>query len=144
MKKIISILLAATLILSLSACEISESNPSSNQENTEVEEQVIYEDDILKAVYKGVSETSGVVIMTVELKNKSDVEITVLPMDSSVDETMIQFTSGTLATIQAGKTLNQGWIIGSMPTQNIEFSMSICDENMSELVQTDSLTIEVE
>lgn len=144
MKRIISILFAATLILSLSACGSSESDSSSNQENTEVEEQIIYEDDILKAVYKGVSETSGVVVMTVELENKSDSEITVLPMDSSVDGTMVQFTSGTLATIQAGKTFNQGWIIGSMPTQSIEFSMSICDENMSELVQTNSLTIEVE
>ena len=37
-----------------------------------------------------------------------------------------------------------GWIIGSMPTDNIEFSMSICDENMSELVKTDILTIDIE
>ena len=84
------------------------------------------------------------VVMKVKLENKSDNEITILPMDSSVDGTMVQFTSGTLATISSGKTFNQGWIIGSMPTDNIEFSMSICDENMSELVKTDILTIDIE
>lgn len=143
MKRIMSILLVITLILSLSACGGSESTSSSTQESSEMKEQIIYEDDILKAIYKGVSEKSGVVVMTVELENKSESEITVLPMDSSVDGTMVQFTSGTLATIQAGKTFSQGWIIGSVPTQSIEFSMSICDENMTELVLTDSLVIEV-
>lgn len=141
MKKMLSILLL--LVLILTGCNSFQPVSDDNQKDTEVEEQLIYEDDILRAVYLGVSETSGVVVMTVELENKSDSEITVLPMDSSVDGTMVQFTSGTLATIQAGKTFKQSWIIGNMPTQSIEFSMSICDENMSELVQTDSLMIEV-
>ena len=105
---------------------------------------VVYEDETLKADYLGMSETSGIVIMSIRLENKTDSEITVLPMDSSVDGMMVQFTSGSLATIQGGKSFTQSWIIGSVPDESIEFSMSICDKNMNELVQTDILTIEVE
>lgn len=150
MKKVLTALCVALLAFSLTACGTTDTDESvSDSSQTEslsiaTAEQVIYEDDYLKATYKGVSETSGVIVMTVALENKSDEEITVLPMDSSVDGTMVQFTSGTLATIQAGKTFNQGWILSSMPTEEIEFSMSICDSDMSEILQTDVLTIEME
>lgn len=136
MKKILSILCAAVLILGMTGCSSTSSISDTSEESTE---QVIYEDEYVKATYLGVSDT----IMSVSLENKSDEEITVLPMDSSVDGTMKQFTSGTLATIQPGKTFNQGWIIGATPTNEIEFSMSICGKDMSELVRTDSLKIEV-
>lgn len=136
MKKILSILCAAVLILGMTGCGDTSSVSDTPEESTE---QVIYEDEYIKAIYLGVSDT----IMRVSLENKSDEEITVLPMDSSVDGTMKQFTSGTLATIQPGKTFNQGWIIGATPTNEIEFSMSICGKDMSELVRTDSLKIEV-
>lgn len=141
MRRILSLLCTVFLILSLLGCGNAEQVPDTSKE---VEGQIIYEDNIIKATYEGISETSGMVVMKVKLENKSDNEITILPMDSSVDGTMVQFTSGTLATISSGKTFNQGWIIGSMPTDNIEFSMSICDENMSELVKTDILTIDIE
>lgn len=136
MKKILSILCAAVLILGMTGCGSTSSISDTSEESTE---QVIYEDEYVKATYLGVSDT----IMSVSLENKSDEEITVLPMDSSVDGTMKQFTSGTLATIQPGKTFNQGWIIGATPTNEIEFSMSICGKDMSELVRTDFLKIEV-
>lgn len=139
MKKILSILCAAVLILGMTGCgETSSVSDTSDTSNASAE-QVIYEDEYIKATYLGVSDT----IMSVSLENKSDEEITVLPMDSSVDGTMKQFTSGTLATIQPGKTFNQGWILGATPTNEIEFSMSICGKDMSELVRTDSLKIEV-
>ena len=145
-KRLFTVIVTLILALSLAACsnssESSQSSDTSKKESAE-EEIVIYDDDTLKTTYLGVSEIEGVVVMNVRLENKTDNEITVLPTKSSVDGTMIQFTSGTLATIQDGKTFNQGWIIGSMPTENIEFAMSICDENMSELLQTDILTIEV-
>lgn len=136
MKKILSILCTAVLILGMTGCSSTSSISDTPKESTE---QVIYEDEYVKATYLGVSDT----VMSVSLENKSDEEITVLPMDSSVDGTMKQFTSGTLATIQPGKTFNQGWIIGATPTNEIEFSMSICGKDMSELVRTDSLKIEV-
>lgn len=105
---------------------------------------VIYENDTLKAVYKGISDMSGIIVMTVSLENKSDEEITVLPLDSSVDDTMVLFTSGMMATIQGGKKFDQGWIIGSQPTDNIEFSMGVYDEHMVELFNTGNIRIDVE
>lgn len=146
MKRLFAVIFILILVLSLVACSNSSESAHSSTppEETGVdEEQIIYEDDALKATYLGVSETSGVVVMNVQLENKTDSEISVLPMDSSVDGVTVQFTSGTLATIQGGKIFNQGWIIGNMPTNNIEFSMSICDKNMNELAQTDILTVEV-
>ena len=136
MKKILSLMLAGMLALGVSGCggaDLVETPEESSQ-------QVIYEDEYIKATYQGISDT----IMSVSLENKSDEEITVLPMDSSVDGVMKQFTSGMIATIQPGKTFNQGWILGATPTKEIEFSMSICGEDMSELVRTDSLKIAVE
>lgn len=139
MKKILLIICAAMLILGMTGCgnmSFVSDPPETSEGSTE---QVVYEDEYVKATYLGVSDT----VMSVSLENKSDEEITVLPMDSSVDGTMKQFTSGTLATIQPGKTFNQGWILGATPTNEIEFSMSICGKDMTELVRTDSLKIEV-
>jgi len=134
MKKILSLMLAGALALAISGC-----NTDSSVATVETSEQVIYEDEYIKATYQGISNS----IMSVSLENKSNEEITILPMDSSVDGVMKQFTSGVIATIQPGKTFNQGWILGAMPNKEIEFSMSICGKDMSELVRTDSLKIEV-
>lgn len=134
MKKILSLMLAGVLALAISGC-----GTDSSVATVETSEQVIYEDEYIKATYQGISNS----IMSVSLENKSNGEITILPMDSSVDGVMKQFTSGVIATIQPGKTFNQGWILGAMPNKEIEFSMSICGKDMSELVRTDSLKIEV-
>lgn len=134
MKKILSLMLAGVLALVISGC-----STDSSVATVETSEQVIYEDEYIKATYQGISNS----IMSVSLENKSNEEITILPMDSSVDGVMKQFTSGVIATIQPGKTFNQGWILGAMPNKEIEFSMSICGKDMSELVRTDSLKIEV-
>lgn len=134
MKKILSLMLAGVLALAISGC-----GTDSSVATVETSEQVIYEDEYIKATYQGISNS----IMSVSLENKSNEEITILPMDSSVDGVMKQFTSGVIATIQPGKTFNQGWILGAMPNKEIEFSMSICGKDMSELVRTNSLKIEV-
>ena len=127
-------MLAGVLMLAVSGC-----GTDSSVATVETSEQVIYEDEYIKATYQGISNS----IMSVSLENKSNEEITILPMDSSVDGVMKQFTSGVIATIQPGKTFNQSWILGAMPNKEIEFSMSICGKDMSELVRTDSLKIEV-
>lgn len=134
MKKILSLMLAGVLALAISGC-----STDSSVATVETSGQVIYEDEYIKATYQGISNS----IMSVSLENKSNEEITILPMDSSVDGVMKQFTSGVIATIQPGKTFNQGWILGAMPNKEIEFSMSICGKDMSELVRTDSLKIKV-
>lgn len=146
MKKILIVLCAVMLGSSLAACGGSESDSISDQEiaETEIVGQIIYEDNIFKATYLGISEISGVVMLNVRLENKTDSEITVYPTDSSVDDTMVQFTSGVPATMQGGKNLTQSWIIGSVPTERVEFSMWVCDENTTTLVQTDIITISMD
>ncbi len=139
MKKILSIILVGVIMLITTGCSSVDSAINTVETPEESSKQVIYEDKYIKATYQGISDT----IMSVSLKNKSDEEITVLPMDSSVDGVMKQFTSGVIATIQPGKTFNQSWILGTTPTKEIEFSMSICGKDMSELVRTDSLKIKV-
>ena len=119
MKKMLSIMLAGVLMLAVSGCSTDSSVATVETSET--------------------SETSEQQVM----ENKSNEEITILPMDSSVDGVMKQFTSGVIATIQPGKTFNQGWNLGAIPNKEIEFSMSICGKDMSELVRTDSLKIEV-
>lgn len=136
MKKILSMLLIIFLMGTLVACDDSES-----VSEQKVTENVIFENNTLKATYTGISEQG---VMLVRLENKTENEITVLPMDSSVDGTMIQFSSGTLATIQGNKIFNQGWIIGSVPKENIEFKMSVLDEQMKEIFITDVIQIDME
>lgn len=136
MKKILSMLLIIFLIGTLVACDDSES-----VSEQKVTENVIFENNTLKATYTGISEQG---VMLVRLENKTENEITVLPMDSSVDGTMVQFSSGTLATIQGNKIFNQGWIIGSVPKENIEFKMSVLDEQMKEIFITDVIQIDME
>ncbi|RDY21432.1 hypothetical protein [Criibacterium bergeronii] len=136
MKKILSMLLIIFLMGTLVACDDSES-----VSEQKVTENVIFENNTLKATYTGISEQG---VMLVRLENKTENEITVLPMDSSVDGTMIQFSSGTLATIQGNKIFNQGWIIGSVPKENIEFKMSVLDEQMKEIFITDVIQIYME
>ena len=84
MKKLLLVLIL--LVCVLMGCG-SETNSQLSEEDTQNEGIVIYEDNFLKATYVGVAETSGVAVMTVSLENKTESEITVLPMDSSVDGT---------------------------------------------------------
>lgn len=144
MKKIATFLLAAVFMFSLVGCSEETYSSVETENSTESNvEQVIYEDDTLKAVYLGVSENSGMQLLNVRLENKTDDEITVLPMDSSVNDTSVQFTSGVLATIQAGKMFNQSWIVGSNQVKTLEFSMSVNDKDMSEIARTELITINV-
>ena len=108
----------------------SASESVDNKESSAENSSVFYEDKTLKATYKGISEMSGIVMLNVTLENKTDEEITVLPMDSSVDDTMVQFTSGVPATMQGGKKMNQSWIIGTKPKKDVSLSLSICDKDM--------------
>jgi hypothetical protein len=111
-------------------------------EETDTEETVIYEDDIFKATSLGFSDSFGVWCFVVKLENKTDQEITVYPSDSSVDDEMVTFTSGVPATMRAGKSFTQSWILNGEPQKNIEFVMTAYDENMNELARTDLITVE--
>ena len=113
-------------------------------ESTEAksDEYVICENEYIKATYLGIMESFGYVTLNVRIENKTDSEITVVPLESSVDDTMIQFVSGVPATMQGHKSINQAWIIGSEPQNNVEFKLGILDEHWSELAVTDVIRIE--
>ena len=156
MKKFVSLVLAFAMLLLLSSCVSSSETGSQEKEETPetVTEQVFYEDDILKATFVNVSEKAGlngVGYIGVKFENKSDSEITVLPMDSSVNDTMVMYFSGVPATMQGGKKLNyalgfyfdKAGITDISEVEKLEFSLEIVDENMHQLVRTDIITIEV-
>ena len=111
-------------------------------EETKSNEYVICDNEYIKAIYLGIGNSFGYVTLDVKIINKTDGEITVVPLESSVDDTMIQFVSGVPATMQGNKSINQVWIIGSEPQNNVEFKLGILDEHWSELAVTDVIRIE--
>ena len=110
---------------------------------TESEGMVIADNDYFKATYQGISESFGFYYMNLKFENKTDGEITVVPMDSSVDDTMVMFATGVPSTMQAHKSYNAAIMIGpNEPKSNIEFKLSAMDENWSELFTTDTIRID--
>ena len=156
MKKIVTLILAFAMLLLLPSCGSSFETGSQEKEETPetVTEQVFYEDDILKATFVDVIEQEiapGNAYIRVVFENKSDHDISVFPSESSVNDTMVQYFSGTFATMKAGKKLNYAWFfpfenagISSVEEiEKLEFSLEIDDENMHQIVKTDIITIEV-
>ena len=156
MKKIVTLILAFAMLLLLPSCGSSSETGSREKEETPetVTEQVFYEDDVLKATFVDVIEQEaapGNAFIRVVFENKSDYDISVFPADSSVNDMMVQYFSGTFATMKAGKKLNYAWffplenanISSAEEVEKLEFSLEIDDENMHQLVKTDTITIEV-
>ena len=146
------------LLVGCSANSSQESTSNSDTSNSaptvNETEQVFYEDDILKATFVDVIEQEiapGNAYIRVAFENKSDHDISVFPSESSVNDTMVQYFSGTFATMKAGKKLNYAWFfpienagISSVEEiEKLEFSLEIDDENMHQIVKTDMITIEV-
>lgn len=110
---------------------------------TESEGMVIADNNYFKATYQGISESFGFYYMNLKFENKTDGEITVVPMESSVDDTMVMFATGVPSTMQAHKSYNAAIMIGSNePKNNIEFKLSAMDGNWSELFTTDTIRID--
>lgn len=110
---------------------------------TESEGMVIADNNYFKATYQGISESFGFYYLNLKFENKTDGEITVVPMDSSVDDVMVMFGTGVPSTMQAHKSYNAAIIIGSNePRDNLEFKLAAMDENWSELFTTDTIRIE--
>lgn len=150
MKKL-SILVVALMILSLCSC-----GSSSEPEQAAVEQsaQVIYKDEYVEVTFEGVSDlpmVEGMTAVNLSFQNLSDQEITVLPLDSSVNDSMVQFVSGTPATMQGGKKLvyvmsfnnETAGISDYSEVKTLEFFLSVNDENFNEVSRSDILNIEV-
>lgn len=150
MKKL-SILVVALMILSLCSCG-SSSEPE--QAAVESSAEVIYKDEYVEVTFEGVSDlplVEGMTAVNLSFQNLSDQEITVLPLDSSVNDSMVQFVSGTPATMQGGKKLvyvmsfnnETAGISDYSEVKTLEFSLSVNDENFNEVSRSDILNIEV-
>ena len=110
---------------------------------TESEGMVVADNNYFKATYQGISESFGFYYMNLKFENKTDGEITVVPMESSVDDKMVMFATGVPSTMQAHKSYNAAIMIGSNePKNNIEFKLSAMDGNWSELFTTDTIRID--
>lgn len=157
MKKVIALVMSFVMVFSLAACSSTENTQDSSADHTSQEENstlVVYEDEYVKVIFTGMTENESVpdtAIACFALENLSDQEITVYPMDSSVNDTMVMFLSGFPATMQAGKKFNQGWFFTfqnagvselSEITQ-LEFSLRIVDSEFTDLAKTDILTVSV-
>ena len=150
MKKL-SILVVALMILSLCSCG-SSSEPE--QAAVESSAEVIYKDEYVEVTFEGVSDlplVEGMTAVNLSFQNLSDQEITVLPLDSSVNDSMVQFVSGTPATIQGGKKLayamsfndETAGISDYSEVKTLEFSLSVNDSDFNEISRSDILSIEV-
>lgn len=150
MKKL-SILVVALMILGLCSC-----GSSSEPEQAAVEQsaQVIYKDEYVEVTFEGVSDlpmVEGMTAVNLSFQNLSDQEITVLPLDSSVNDSMVQFVSGTPATMQGGKKLayamsfnnETAGISDYSEVKTLEFSLSVNDSDFNEISRSDILSIEV-
>lgn len=150
MKKL-SILVVALMILGLCSCG-SSSEPE--QAAVESSAEVIYKDEYVEVTFEGVSDlplVEGMTAVNLSFQNLSDCEITVLPLDSSVNDSMVQFVSGTPATMQGGKKLvyvmsfnnETAGISDYTEVKTLEFSLSVNDESFNEVSRSDILNIEV-
>jgi hypothetical protein len=150
MKKL-SILVVALMILGLCSCG-SSSEPE--QAAVESSAEVIYKDEYVEVTFEGVSDlpvVEGMTAVNLSFQNLSDQEITVLPMDSSVNDSMVQFVSGTPATMQGGKKLayamsfnnETAGISDYSEVKTLEFSLSVNDADFNEISRSDILSIEV-
>lgn len=141
MKKILMLLGVLLITSTLAGCENAENSTKNNQEQVQ-QGKIIADNKFIKATYSGITESFGQTVLVVKLENKTDKEITVVPRDSSVDDTMVLFGSAIPVTMLLGKLFNQGWLIGNFPKKNIEFKISILDENWKEIFITDVIRIE--
>lgn len=108
--KTLGITLMLILSLALTACSETTTPTTDDKTSTENTSEVVYEDGTLTVTFKGVSEVAGQIGMSFTLDNNGADEITVLPIKGSVNNVMVQFVSGTPATILPGKTANQVWM----------------------------------
>ena len=113
-----------------------------------------YEDDFVAGSFVEVfeeSSVSGTGYIKVSFTNKADQEITVYPVNSSVNDTMVQYLSGTPAKMQAGKSIKQVWFFSYENAgiselediEKLEFSLLIVDENTKTLAETPIVSVKV-
>lgn len=90
-----------------SPAPVGESTAPSPAEPADGEGQLLVEDAYVRITYTGsgtVAGVDGVAYLCFKIDNLSDQEITVVPMDSYLNDTAILLLSGTMATVAPGKS----------------------------------------
>ena len=172
MKNILNIALCAVLCLSMSACsgdssapasastpDVSSGSQSETSSSTDEPSEVVLVDEAgVKVIYTGMALTQympGAHMITIglRLENGSDKEVTVLPMDSSVNGVMKIGVSGMPTTALAGKTAIGGFSFANLDgtgieseddfdlIESIEFKLSIVDENFKEIFKSSTINL---
>ena len=104
----------------------------------------IYSDANITATFKGCVDSFGYPMIQMWFENKSDHEITVYPIDSSVNDVMVTYTSGAPATMLPGKSCGQAWgfnqhtvgITKASEIKNVEFGL-MYDDTRTEVFHID-------
>ena len=115
MKRLFTLFLAIIMLAFSTSCGAGDANTSDDkvlpiEEVNKQSQIVVYEDNTLTVTYMGLDNVAGQIGMAFSLENKGNQEITVLPLNGSVNDVMVLFVSGTLATVQPGKVFNQVWL----------------------------------
>lgn len=136
------IFLLLLIALGLFGCEQAEVK----EQHFETSEAVktLLDEDLIQARYLGISEESGHTVLHLEFENKTNQMISVLPADTYVDGVVVVFTSESMATIEAGSSFQQAWLIGSRPKDEVEFKIAVYDKELKELFVSDFIKIEME
>ena len=159
MKKLLAILCSACIVLSVSACESSDTSnsasagssasPTSNAASTNVSKNV-YTDSTMDVSFEGLSNQAGLdgeMFIGLTVKNKSSKSITVTLTDVYIDDTMMPTGSGVPLTILPGKS-GTGAFFGKNSTKpdnvkKIGFKVYLLNESASHLETTKQVEVKL-
>lgn len=156
MKKLLAILCSACIVLSVSACESSDTSnsasaasPTSNAASTNVSKKV-YSDSTMDVSFDGLSNQAGLdgeMFIGLTVKNKSSKSFTVTLTDVCIDDTMMPTGSGVPLTILPGKS-GTGAFFGKNSTKpdnvkKIGFKVYLLDESASNLEITKQIEVKL-
>lgn len=99
------------------------------------EDEIVYEDSTITVTYHGLTDVVGNIGMKFTIENKGDHDLTVYPMDTSINDTMVIFLAQHSPTIRPGKKTNGVWlanpeivgISGYEEVREIEFKLGYDD-----------------
>lgn len=156
MKKLLAILCSACIVLSVSACESSDTSnsasaasPTSNAASTNVSKKV-YSDSTMDVSFDGLSNQAGLdgeMFIGLTVKNKSSKDITVALKDVYIDNAMMQTGSGVPLKILPGKS-GTGAFFGKNSTKpddvkKIGFKVYLLGESASHLETTKQIEVKL-
>lgn len=160
MKKFVAMMLVF-ITLVLSGCDAltapvegnSDSEPSEENSQSEVIEQVLVDDENMKVTFMELYEEPSIAgsgYLRLKVENKTDKTVLVLPMDTYVNDTSILLGSAVNMTLAPGKNSQTPFIIfyknigitSKDEIQKIEFRITFHETGNGVIAETETLTID--